>query len=543
MAKHKYPIGIQTFDKIRSDNFLYIDKTELIYNLAHGNSQYVFLGRPRRFGKSLLASTMHCYFEGRKDLFKGLAIENLEKEWKNHPVLHFDMSKAKHLNEQELEYYLCLQVEEYERKYCCEDNVIGSGNRFARLMKHTYEQTGSQVVVIIDEYDAPLLDVAHEGDRLKNLRHIMRNFYSPLKASDPYLRFVFFTGITKFSQLSIFSELNNITNVSMWDKYAGICGITKEELLTAMSEDIDMFAEHNSLTCEEAVKELTENYDGYHFSPKSPDIFNPYSLLNCFERTETGSYWFASGTPTYLIEMMRKYKTLPSEIGGICKATADNFDVPVETMRSIMPLLYQSGYMTIKGYSPLSKIYTLSIPNKEVRTGLMKALIPNYINAELPTTVIGELAEMFLEGNIEGALCLLQKFFKTVPYCNDIDHEGQLSCEPSAEPSLLELCRGEADNGRSQWQQMLYVVFSLFGAYGDVEVHTSDGRVDLVMVLWGKLYLIETKLDKSADEAMHQIDLKDYAERFSLLNLPTVKIGINFSTKERGITDWKVEDN
>lgn len=183
MAKHKYPIGIQAFDKIRSDNFLYIDKTELIYNLAHGNSQYVFLGRPRRFGKSLLASTMHCYFEGRKDLFKGLAIENLEKEWKNHPVLHFDMSKAKHLNEQELEYYLCLQVEEYERKYCCEDNVIGSGNRFARLMKHTYEQTGSQVVVIIDEYDAPLLDVAHEGDRLKNLRHIMRNFYSPLKAS------------------------------------------------------------------------------------------------------------------------------------------------------------------------------------------------------------------------------------------------------------------------------------------------------------------------------------------------------------------------
>jgi len=515
MEKHRYPLGIQSFVEIRTKGYLYIDKTDYVYNLANGNAKNVFLGRPRRFGKSLLASTLHCYFEGRKELFEGLKIAELEKEWEQYPVLHFDMSKDKHMDEAQLREYLLRQMRRYESIYATER--MPTFSHLDDLIEAAYKKTGKQVVVIIDEYDAPLLDVAHEGDRLMNLRHIMRAFYSPLKACDPYLRFVFFTGITKFSQLSIFSELNNIDNITMWDRFAGICGITKEELLTDMSEDIDLLAEKLKVSREEAIERLKYNYDGYHFSSVSPDIFNPFSLLTCFNRMQIGNYWFSSGTPTYLIEMMRKYNTLPSEIGSRIEATADDFDTPVETMHSIMPLMYQSGYVTIKDYSELFDLYTLDIPNNEVRIGLMKALLPNYIQSSDTNMTINRLVRAFYQNDMDGALQLLQKFFKTVPYCDNINYEGN-------------------------WQQMLYVVFSLFGGYGDVEVHTSDGRVDLVMKLFGKLYLIETKIDAPSEEAMQQIDLKDYPARFSLLNLPIVSIGIAFSTKERGITSWQINE-
>lgn len=373
-----YPVGIQTFSEIIGKNYLYIDKTGYVYRMTHSASKYMFLSRPRRFGKSLLASTLHSYFEGRKELFKGLVIEKLETEWMSYPVFHFDMSLAKHVDRERLESMLNIQLYRYEEIYGRLDGEVMLNDRLTGLIQRAYQQTGKQVVVLIDEYDAPLLDVMHEDKNLPILRNVMRNFYSPLKACDPYLRYVFLTGITKFSQLSIFSELNNIKNISMDEPYAAICGITEEEIKEQMSYDLDLLAEKMQITRDEVLAKLKENYDGYHFTWPSPDIYNPFSLFNAFNDGKFNSYWFGSGTPTYLIEMLNKFGVLPSEIGGI-EAGAAEFDAPTERMTSITPLLYQSGYITIKGYDSVFDIYTLDIPNKEVRIGLMRNLIPSYI--------------------------------------------------------------------------------------------------------------------------------------------------------------------
>lgn len=373
-----YPVGIQTFSEIIGKNYLYIDKMGYVYRMTHSASKYMFLSRPRRFGKSLLASTLHSYFEGRKELFKGLVIEKLETEWMSYPVFHFDMSLAKHVDRERLESMLNIQLYRYEEIYGRLDGEVMLNDRLTGLIQRAYQQTGKQVVVLIDEYDAPLLDVMHEDKNLPILRNVMRNFYSPLKACDPYLRYVFLTGITKFSQLSIFSELNNIKNISMDEPYAAICGITEEEIKEQMSYDLGLLAEKMQITRDEVLAKLKENYDGYHFTWPSPDIYNPFSLFNAFNDGKFNSYWFGSGTPTYLIEMLNKFGVLPSEIGGI-EAVAAEFDTPTERMTNITPLLYQSGYITIKGYDSVFDIYTLDIPNKEVRIGLMRNLIPSYI--------------------------------------------------------------------------------------------------------------------------------------------------------------------
>lgn len=286
-----YPIGIQTFEEIIKKSMLYVDKTEYVYRMAN-SGKYFFLSRPRRFGKSLLTSTFHSYFAGKKELFKGLAIEKLEMEWTEFPVLHFDMSGGKHLDKDELETYIGYQLENLEHKFGITQHREGVNNRLDNLITTAYKQTNKQVVVLIDEYDAPLLDVVHEDEKLPILRNVMRNFYSPLKKCESYLRFVFLTGITKFSQMSIFSELNNITNISMRDDYAGICGITMDELTTQMSADVDALAEKMGKTREETLDKLREYYDGYHFSAKSPDVFNPYSLLNAIAAGELDFYWF-----------------------------------------------------------------------------------------------------------------------------------------------------------------------------------------------------------------------------------------------------------
>ena len=380
MAKAiRYPIGIQTFPKVREGGFLYVDKTEFIHELVKSDAQYVFLSRPRRFGKSLLVSTLRSYFEGNKELFKGLAMESLEKEWRKHPVLHFNMADGKHLDEEGLVAYLGYQLLEWERVYGKDEGATSIETRMKAIIRRAYEVTGEKVVVLIDEYDAPLLDVAHEDEDLPKLRKIMRNFYAPLKGADPYIRFVFMTGITKFSQLSIFSELNNIKNISMLDDYAAICGITEDEMLTQMSEGINAIAAKLNLSRDEAIERLKKKYDGYHFSGISPDIYNPYSLLNCFADLKLDNYWFGSGTPTYLIEMLRKFGITPTELGGRMKATASDFDAPTERLTSMTPLLYQSGYITIKDYDDITENYILSIPNEEVRVGLMQSLIPNYL--------------------------------------------------------------------------------------------------------------------------------------------------------------------
>lgn len=373
-----YPIGIQTFSKICEGNYLYIDKTEYVYRMTHSDSNYMFLSRPRRFGKSLLTSTLHSYFSGREDLFRGLAIEKLEKEWIKYPVLHFDMSMAKHADKDKLLNLLDFMLAEYESVLGLDAAGMDPNLRLVNLIKRFYEQTGKKVVVLIDEYDAPLLDVVHEQENLGVLRDMMRNFYSPLKACDPYLRFVFLTGITKFSQLSIFSELNNIKNISMDEPYAAICGITEDEIRTQMKEDIARLANRLEITEQEVLAKLKENYDGYHFTCPSPDIYNPYSLLNALTDGKFKSYWFGSGTPTYLVKMLNKFNVEPSEIGPMAvKSSA--FDAPTETMTTIIPLLYQSGYITIKGYDEELDLYTLDIPNKEVRLILMEDILPSYV--------------------------------------------------------------------------------------------------------------------------------------------------------------------
>lgn len=511
-----YPIGIQTFSKLREGNYVYVDKTELVYRLAHGASSYIFLSRPRRFGKSLLTSTLRSYFEGRRDLFEGLAMERLEKEWTSYPVLHFDMSTAKHMDKDRLLSELERKLAGYEKLYGRDASDVYVNQRLQGLIERAYAQTGQKVVVLIDEYDAPLLDVVHEEKDLPVLRNVMRNFYSPLKACDPYLRFVFLTGITKFSQLSIFSELNNIKNISMLPEYASICGITEEEMREQMGEGIDRLASNLEITQEEALEVLKQNYDGYHFTWPSPDIYNPFGLLNALADGRIDSYWFGSGTPTYLIEMLRKYHVIPQEIGNRECVVAD-FDAPTERMTSITPLLYQSGYVTIKGYSRFSGVYRLDIPNREVRIGLMRSLLPNYVQrpAEL-NTLVAKMAEKIYNDDMEGGLRMLRTYLSTIPYCDNTRNEGH-------------------------YQQLLYVIFTLIGNYVDVEVRTPRGRVDMVLRTPHMLYVIELKIDASADAAMEQIDLKEYPERFTLCGLPVVKVGINFDTEKRTIEGWKIE--
>uniref|UniRef100_UPI0035A6FAC0 ATP-binding protein n=1 Tax=uncultured Bacteroides sp. TaxID=162156 RepID=UPI0035A6FAC0 len=518
MQRRLYPIGIQTFSKIREGNYLYIDKTEYVYRMTHSESSYVFLSRPRRFGKSLLTSTLHSYFEGRKELFEGLAIEKLEKEWIPYPVLHFDMSMAKHVDKEQLEKMLGIQLYRYEEIYGRLEQEETLNDRFTGLIQRAFRQTGRQAVVLIDEYDAPLLDVIHEEKNLPVLRNVMRNFYSPLKACDPYLRFVFLTGITKFSQLSIFSELNNIKNISMDEPYAALCGISEEEMLTQMSDDLDLLAARMKLTRDEVLKKLKENYDGYHFTWPSPDLYNPFSLLNAFADGKMKSYWFGSGTPTYLIEMLNKYGVAPQQIGGQ-KVFATAFDAPTERMTNITPLLYQSGYITIKDYDARLDLYTLDIPNKEVRLGLMESLLPHYVpptETERAATLTAYLFDSIDRGNMDEALQLLQTFLSTIPQCDNTDYEGH-------------------------YQSLLYVIFSLLGFYVDVEVRTPRGRVDVVLRTHSTLYVIELKLDKTADAAMQQIDLKNYPERFALCGLPVVKVGINFDSERRTLGEWKIE--
>ena len=317
-----------------------------------------------------MVSTFKSYFLGKKELFKGLAIEKLEKDWTEYPVLHFSMAGGKHMEKDQLERYLGNRLAEQEKVWGIKTPAVDANDRLISLIQTAYEKTGKQVVVLIDEYDAPLLDVVHEDSHLKDLRNVMRNFYSPLKDCEPMLRFVFLTGITKFSQMSIFSELNNITNISMDHEYAGICGITKEELETQMSADVDALAVKKNLTRTQTLDVLQEFYDGYHFAAQSPDIFNPYSLLNAMAKSKLDYYWFTSGTPTYLIEMLKKFQVMPSEIGS-CEADKSEFDVALENMNSILPILYQSGYITIKGYDPETELFTLDIPNREVKKAWM----------------------------------------------------------------------------------------------------------------------------------------------------------------------------
>ena len=518
MARKLYPIGIQTFEEIRKLDNLYIDKTEYIYRMTHTDGKYFFLSRPRRFGKSLLVSTFKSYFEGKKELFEGLAIEKLEKEWNEYPVLHFSLAGGKHMEKEQLDQYLLYILKENEDRFGVDYDSPAPNVRLLNLIRTVTAKTGKQAVVLIDEYDAPLLDVAHEKEKLDVLRNTMRNFYSPLKDCEPLLRFVFLTGITKFSQLSIFSELNNIKNVSMDEPYAGICGITKEEMLTQMSDDIDALAEHLELSRKETIQELKDHYDGYHFCWPSPDVFNPYSLLNCFADGRMDDYWFGSGTPTYLIEKMREFHVLPSQLGRV-RAKASSFDAATERMTSLTPLLYQSGYLTIKDYEKKIDVYTLDFPNKEIEVGLFDSLLPGYLGSGIDEgrVVIADISSYINSGEMDEALQMLADFLETIPYCDNTNYEGH-------------------------YQQMLYIFFALLTSYDIlVEQHTAKGRIDITLETADTIYVMELKFNKSAEEALAQIETKHYADAFKMSGKMVVKIGLNFSVKEEvNSLEWKI---
>ena len=515
---NKYPVGIQTFSNLREGNYLYVDKTKYIVDFRSKGMKYIFLSRPRRFGKSLFASTLQAYFEGRKELFEGLAIADYEKEWACHPVLHFDMSGAKHFNEQELKDYLDYILLPYEKLYGEGKGENTPNTRLIGLVTRAYKQTGQKAVVIIDEYDAPLLDVVHEEDNLQQLRRIMQNFYSPLKMLDPYLEFTFITGITKFSQLSIFSELNNLDNISMLDQYSAICGISLTELTTVMRPDVEGLGRALGLSYEECLDQLRQYYDGYHFSEHSEDVFNPFSLIRALNGQKIDSFWFGSGTPTYLIKSLQKYHVNVTDIEQK-RVSVDDFDVSPEQMVSPLPLLYQSGYLTIKKYSPLTKSYTLGYPNQEVRIGMLKSLAPNYLS---PVSVdnnglVIEFVQMLYDGDIEGALVRLKAYLASI--------SNRLS-----------------NKNERDFQTVFYLIFNLMGALIRVEEESAVGRADAVLYLPESVFVFELKYDGSAADALKQIDEKGYLVPYTADGKRLYKIGVNYDSQQRTLGDWIIKE-
>jgi len=515
---NRYPVGIQTFENIREGNYLYIDKTKYIVDFRNKGMKYVFLSRPRRFGKSLFASTLQAYFDGRKELFTGLAIADYEKEWVKHPVLHFDMSGAKHFDAESLKGYLDFILLPYEEIYGKGESEDTPNKRLEGVVKRAYKQTGKKAVVIIDEYDAPLLDVVHEKENLNDLSLIMQNFYSPLKKLDPYLEFCFLTGITKFPQLSIFSELNNLDNISMYDQYSAICGISQTELTTVMKRDVEGLGKALGMSYDECLEALRNYYDGYHFSENSEDVFNPFSLIKALNAQKIGSYWFGSGTPTFILKQLEKFNVNLTTLDGQ-DVVLSSFDQSPEEMTDALPLLYQSGYLTIKKYDPMFRQYTLGIPNKEVRDGLLNSLIPRYVNphrVENDAFLLGFCKAVY-RGDIEEALEHMRTYMATIPY--DLENHTE-----------------------KHYQTIFYLMFSFLNIYIRTEVKSAIGRADAVMHMPDTIYVFELKVDKSADEALAQIDSKDYMLPYRADGKRLVKVGISFDSKQRTIAEWKIKD-
>lgn len=518
-APHRYPAGKTIFPQMRQENFLYVDKTRYLWDMVASGGCYWFLSRPRRFGKTLLVSTMQAYFEGRRELFQGLYIGERETEWRRRPVLRFDLSAVKATTIKGLNETLSFVLESREREYGIGVTQDSFSVRMSRLIETAHQQTGEQVVILVDEYDSPLLPVLNDPETLRKFREVMRDFYAPLKAQEELLRFVFLTGITKFSQLSIFSELNNLNNISMLPQYAGICGITAEELENEMAPDVDWLAEQLGLSREQTMTALREKYDGYHFSRQSPDVYNPYSLVLSLQNRDLSNWWFGSGTPTVLVDALEHFDFDVTSLEGF-QAQAVDFDAPTEQMTSPVPLLYQSGYLTIKGYDPELELYTLGVPNAEVEEGLYRALIPSYVTPN--TMKSGSFLISFMKAlraeDIDAALHELRSFLAGIPY--DL-----------------------AAKDEKAFQAQLFILFKTVGAKIATEVRTATGRIDAVFETRAAIFVLELKYDGSAREALEQIDSKGYLVPYETSGKRLVKVGVNYSSTDRTIEEgWLIEE-
>ena len=522
----KYPIGIQTFSRIIREGYIYVDKTDLIWQLVH-YSTFVFMSRPRRFGKSLLTSTMESYFKGEKELFEGLKIMNLEKEWNHYPVIHLDLSPAKgQFTATNLQSTLMWILKPYSDIYGHESDETSPGKLLSGLISRAYKQTEQQVVVIIDEYDAPLLDVIHDEKLLSDSRVVIQEFYQPLKANERFIKFCFLTGITRLSQLNIFSTLNNLTNVSLLPQFTAICGITKEEFHEQFSEDIRHLAESYECTEQEMENMLTTRYDGYHFSHKSPDIFNPFSLLSAFANKNIANYWFETGTPTFLIRMMRHFKFDITNMDGI-EATDYSINRPTEAMTTMVPLLYQTGYLTIKDYDREGQIFTLAIPNQEVRIGYADGLLPVYAGLEGEDVQAGFALKFWRalkQGDINLAMQEMKAYLGGIPYVEGFKQK-----------------LAKAATVEGFYEYTLYLVFSMLNVYVRTQVKCAGGRTDMVVWMPDTTYVFELKLRGTAQEALDQINDRGYAIPYITDGRRVVKVGILFSLESRTIEDWAIE--
>jgi hypothetical protein len=523
----KYPVGYQDFKEIREGNFLYVDKTALIYKLVK-TSKYTFLSRPRRFGKTLLTSTLHYYFDGRKELFAGLAMERLEKDWTQYPVIHLDLSPAKKNTPEALCAKLNDILDEQQKMMGLE--VTGSpGDRLEKLIKQCHEKTGRQVVLLVDEYDAPIMNILHKSDILPEIREVMRDLFESLKACDRYLRFVFLTGVSTFTQMGIFSELNNLKKISNSDEYAAICGITEQELIDNFSQGIEAIAQSKNWTREEVLARLKDKYDGYHFSGALINVYNPFSLLNAFYEKKLGDYWFDSGTSSSLVNALKQYigdfNLELDKIDSSDWTQASAFTRSLEDHGSIIPLLYQSGYLTIKDYDKDNELYKLCIPNAEVRIGLLKNLMPLYIpaeGAEVSAPAVRASAAL-CRGDINQAMEILQSLLKSIPY-------GKNEAKKYHDMTTTE----------QYYHDLFHFFFSMMCNLVTSEVRNSTGATDVVITTPEYIYVVEIKIDSTPEAALKQIDDKGYAVPYMTGPRAVVKVGVNFSTTDKTLSDWEM---
>ena len=519
MNLRKLPIGIQSFEILRKDNYLYVDKTEFIYKLATEGRQY-FLSRPRRFGKSLLLSTMRAYFEGKKELFQGLKIADLEKDWIKYPVFYFDFNGKKYNSSSSLKEVLNSHLEAWEALYGDEKKERSLEERFRYLLEVAHKKTGLGVVVLVDEYDKSLLE--SEGEALEESRKLFKGFFGNLKSCDEHLQFTFITGVTKFSKVSIFSDLNQLNDISLDKNFATICGITQKEMEETFKPEIQELAEEVSLSYEDCLAELKRMYDGYHFHPKGDGLYNPFSLINALFKKEFGNYWFASGTPTFLLKKLKQNNFDAREFStDELSATQLTLQDYRDDNPNPIPLFYQTGYLTIKSYDAEYQEYHLGYPNDEVRYSFLDCLVPYFTQStkDSSSLCVSQFCKDVKKGEIESFMSRFQSLFASLPYSTKTDD------------TVIE----------QNFQNVIYIVFVLMGQFVGVEQHYSQGRVDCVVQTDNFIYLFEFKRDKSADEALAQIEEKNYAAPFASDNRKIFKIGVNFDSKEKNIVEWKVK--